>query len=297
METLEGLITLRTLLASYPHTEALKMGKLHSDLVRFEFSDVNVAHRGFKELVREAGYDVGQLALVTYLQAMVYEKSYALMPAVIVARGQHHILFYNPERGHLEPGDLNGKRIGVRSYTQTTGAWLRGILEEDYGVDPASIRWITLEGAHLAEYEDPPWVERAPEGKQLQQMLLDGEIDAAILEGSTVPDARLKRIFSNAEEVEREWAEAHGGVPINHMMVIRKSISNERPDLVREVYRLLVESKNAAPPGKNSAALRFGVEAARPSLAKMIDYAVRQKLIPRHFEVDELFDDVTRSLV
>jgi len=87
-------------------------------------------------------------------------------------------------------------------------------------------------------------------------------------------------------------------VPINHMYVVRQSLSKERPDVVREVFRLLVESaKEGVQPGTEMAAgIRFGVEACRTSLERIIDYSYKQKLIPRPFTVDELFDDTTRAL-
>src|SRR5579862_6821901 len=153
-ETQEALL-LSTLLATYPNTSALKDGSVNSPLVHFDFADVKTANKAFKNLVRDQKYDLGELAIVTFLQAKAYGKPYVLMPASIVARGQHHTIFYNPDRGPLNPGDLNGKRVGVRAYTQTTGAWLRGILEEDYGVDFRRVRWVTFEEPHLAEYHDP----------------------------------------------------------------------------------------------------------------------------------------------
>jgi 4,5-dihydroxyphthalate decarboxylase len=219
-----------------------------------------------------------------------------LLPAVVLGRGQHHTIVYNSERGDLAPGDLNGGlRVGVRSYTQTTGAWVRGILQDDYGVDFKKVRWVTFEDPHLAEYRDPEWVERAPAAKQLLQMLLDGELDAAIM-GNETPDARLKLLIPEPQVAARKWAERHGGVPINHMVVVRESIAKTRPDIVREVYRLLRESRDAATSGTDLSALRFGVEENRRSLETLIDYAVRQELIPRRISVDELFDGVTRSL-
>jgi 4,5-dihydroxyphthalate decarboxylase len=186
--------------------------------------------------------------------------------------------------------------VGVRAYTQTTGAWVRGFLQEDYGVDFRSIQWITFEDPHVAEYTDPPWVRRAPEGKQLLQMLLDGEIDAAIFGSENPEGTPLKPLIPNAAEVAARWAENHGGVPINHMMVIKESITQTRPDVVREIYRMLKESAAAAP-SRDPAVLRFGVEAVRKSLETIIQYAERQNLIPRRFSVDELFNDVTRSLL
>jgi 4,5-dihydroxyphthalate decarboxylase len=288
-------LTLQTLLAATSNTSVLRSGEMRSPLVNFIFADVKPVNRAFKALVREQKFDLGEVAIVTFLQAKAYGKPYVLMPAVIVARDQHHTIFFNPERGHLDPGDLNGRRVGVRAYTQTTGAWVRGFLQEDYGVDFRSIRWITFEDPHVAEYIDPPWVQRAPEGKRLLQMLLDGEIDAAIF-GSENPEGMpLKPLIPDAAEVAARWAEKHGGVPINHMMVIKESITEARPDVVREVYRMLKES-TAAGPAKGTGALRFGVDAARKSLETIIQYSECQGLIPRRFSVDELFNDVTRCL-
>jgi 4,5-dihydroxyphthalate decarboxylase len=286
---------LLTLLAAHPNTAAMRNGELRSPLVSFDFADIQPANRGFKGVVREQKFDLAELAIVTFLQAKAWGKPYVLLPAVIVARGQHHTIFYNSERGHLNPGDLHGRKVGVRAYTQTTGAWVRGFLQEDYGVDFRRIQWITFEAPHVAEFTDPPWVQRAPEGKQLLQMLIDGEIDAAIFGSENPENTSLKPLLPDAAEVAARWAEAHGGVPINHMMVIRESITETRPDVVREVHRLLKESAAAAP-AKKPGPPRFGVEAVRKSLETIIRYSEQQGLIPRRFSVDELFNDVTRAL-
>src|ERR1044072_5289765 len=120
-------ITLHTMLGNYPNTAALKSGKLHSDLIDFDFAEVKVANNLFKQIVREAKYDVGELAIATYLQAKSYNKPYVLLPAVLVSRGQHHTIAYNPERSALKTTDLSGKRVGLRAYTVTTATWVRGI--------------------------------------------------------------------------------------------------------------------------------------------------------------------------
>ena len=292
-----GKTKLFTLLGNYPNTLPLKKGDVKSDLVDFDFDDVKVSNTAFKPLVREAKFDVAELAIVTFLQAKTYGKPYVLIPATVLGRGQHHTIAYSPERGELKPSDLAGKRVGVRAYTQTTGAWVRGFLADDYGVDTAEVRWVTFEDPHLAEYKDPDFVTRAGEGKTLVQMLLAGELDAAIV-GDALPDPRLKPLIPDADAVARRWAETHGGVPINHMMVVRAAIAKSRPDIVQEIYRLLQESRRAAPPpaGGLLDPWRFGVEENRRSLEIVIDYTFRQKLIPRKFSVDELFDDCTRAL-
>jgi 4,5-dihydroxyphthalate decarboxylase len=289
---------LYTLLGNYPNTIALKNGEVKSDLIDFDFADVKVSNTAFKPLVREAKFDVGELAIVTFLQAKAYGKPYVLIPATVLGRGQHHTIAYNPQCGPLHASDLTGKRVGVRAYTQTTGAWVRGFLADDFSVDIGKVHWVTFEDPHLAEYKDPDFVTRAPDGKTLSQMLLDGEIDAAIV-GDKLPDPRLAQLIPDADAVGRKWAQTHGGVPINHMMVARDTIAKSRPNIVKEIYRMLRESRREVPPPVDSSALdpwRFGVEGNRRSLEVVIDYSFRQKLIPRKFSVDELFDDCTRAL-
>jgi len=289
--------TLHTMMGNYPISKALKDGKVRADLADFDFAEVKVANNQFKGVVRDAKYDVAELAIVTYLQAKAYGKPYVLIPAVLVSRGQHHTIAYNGERGILKPADLNRKRVGLRAYTVTTATWVRGILASDYGVDLGTIEWLTFEDPHVAEYRDPPAVKRAPAGKELAQMLLAGDVDAAVV-GDKLPDPRLKHLIPDHETAARAWAERHGGMPINHMVVVRESLSRERPDVVRAVFRALHASKLAAglPDGGPLDPYRFGVEACRPILEVIIDFCWHQQLLPRRLTVDELFDDTTRSL-
>jgi 4,5-dihydroxyphthalate decarboxylase len=283
--------TLFTLLALHPNTAALRTGKVRSNLVDFKFADVKVSNTEFKPLVREHKYDLAELAMVTYLQAYEKGDSYVLLPATVVGRNQHHTIFYNAERGALTARELNGKRVGVRAYTQTTGAWVRGFLAEDYGVDLERVRWVTFEDAHVARYREPEFVERGPQGRTIKQMLLDGELDAAIL-GDYPEEGPLKHLIPDHEAAGRAWAKRHGGVPINHLAVIRESIAEEKPQLVREVYELLKESRAAANAIYESGEgdpLRFGVSRIRQSFDTLVEYALKQKLITQRVSAPEVF--------
>ncbi len=285
-------MTLFTLLATHPNTAALKTGKVRSDLVDFEFADVKVSNTEFKPLVREHKYDLAELAIVTYLQAYEKGNSYVLLPATVVGRNQHHTIFYNAERGALTAGDLTGKRVGVRAYTQTTGAWVRGFLAEDHGVDPERVHWVTFEDAHVARYRDPDFAERAAQGKTIKQMLLDGELDAAIL-GDVQEEGPLKHLIPDHAEAGQEWARRHGGVPINHLMVIRETIAESQSDVVKEIYRVLRESRAAASAIYDSGEadpLRFGVSNIRQSFDTIVDYALKQKLITERVSAGEVFE-------
>src|SRR5215470_6845187 len=284
----EMVMRLRTLLGDHPGTSALKKGSIKSDLVEFDFVDYSPTNKGFKPMVREQAFDVSELAIVTYLMAKSFGKPMVLLPDVVVARGQHGYALYNAKRGTLKPSALNGKRVGIRSFTTTTGAWLRGILANDYGVNLDSIDWVTFEDAHVAEFVDT--TKRAPAGKQIVQMLLDGELDAVLGEKVEHPD--LKPLFADVAAEEKAWSATHGISRINHMVVVSADLSRKRPDVAREVHGLLAESAVAAPAGP-----RVTADKMRRSLQTITHYVAQQKLIPREFTVDELFDDLTRALI
>src|SRR3954451_10260908 len=178
----EVAMRLRTLLGDHPGTAALKNGSIRSDLVAFDFAEYSPTNKGFKPMVREGAFDVSEMAIVTFLMAKSFGKPMVLLPNVVLARFQHGYALYHTRSGELKPADLNGRRVGIRSFTTTTGAWLRGILANDHGVDLDSIDWITFEDAHVAEYRDT--TKRAPAGKQIVQMLIDGELDAVLGEKS-----------------------------------------------------------------------------------------------------------------
>ena len=278
---------LKTLLGDHPGTAALKNGSIKSDLVEFDFAQYTPTNKGFKPMVREAAFDVSEMAIVTYLMAKSFGKPMVLLPDVVLARFQHGHALYNAKKARLAPRDLDGKRVGIRSFTTTTGAWLRGILANDYGVDLDSIDWVTFEDAHVAEFTDT--TKRAPPGKHIIQMLIDGELDAVLGEKSDHPD--LKPLFADVVAEEEIWFAKHKVVPINHMVVVSRTLSEQHPDVVGEVHRLLAESAAAS-----SGAPCFDRDRMQRSLRLIIDYSAQQKLIPRAFAVDELFDDVTRAL-
>jgi 4,5-dihydroxyphthalate decarboxylase len=283
---------LSMVLGDYPHTKALKSGQITSDKVELVFEHFSPTHSAFKPMVRELKFDVSELAIVTYLIAKAYQRPLVLLPAVVLGRFQQSFAIYNGERGALSPSDLEGRRVGVRSFTTTTGAWVRGILANDYGVNLDKVQWVTFEDPHVAEYKDT--TERAPVGKTIISMLLDGELDAVI--GDKSDDPRVKPLFGDPDAAAMAWYRRHGVVPVNHLVVVTEALAKSNPAEVEEVYRMLKESKRAAPAPTGIDFLPFGVEALREPLALIIDYCVQQKLIPRRLAVDELFDNTTRRL-
>lgn len=290
-------LTLPTNLADYPVTLALKEGRVSSPVVTLDFQGPKSASNGFKDMIRRDRYLAGELAIVTFLQAKCWNKPYVMLPFPVSGRTQHHCIGYNRERGTIMPKDIQGQKVGVRSYAQTTGLWVRGVLQHDYGVDLDTIEWLTITDAHLTEYDDPANVTRLPAGSDLAQMMFDGEIAAALMGNEMPNDPRVATLIPDAIEEGARWAQREGFVPINHMFVVHRDVARERPDAVREIFRLLAKSRSAAPESVTAKLPPVGVEANRKGIQMAIDLALEQRIIPRRLSVDELFDGVPDDLL
>jgi len=168
------------------------------------------------------------------------------------------------------PADLAGKRVGVRAYSQTTGLWLRGILQDAHGVAPQSVHWIAFEGAHVAECADPAWAERAPPGSDMVKMLEEGQLDA-IISGNDAPSAPwLRPVFPATAGAD--YLTRHGFTPINHLLVIR----TDRAEHAASVLALIDAADAVSPSG-----LPRGRLAMLPAITFAAYHATRQGLIAR----------------
>jgi 4,5-dihydroxyphthalate decarboxylase len=291
----QTITKLRTALGTYPHTAKLKSGELKADGIELEFEEVKPVNRIFKPMAQDQKFDVAEMAIVTYLLARAYGKPIVLLPAVMYGRFQHNTMVCSADRGKLTLQDLPGKKIAVRSYTQTTGVWIRGIVENDYGVDLNKAQWTVQEGAHVTEYKDPPELNRVSMEHDLLKMLLDREVDAVIYGQNLPDDPRLKTVIENPKEEAAKWFKKHAVVPINHMVVVKKSLVEQQPEVVKQVYDLLRRGKTSTMPSSDPIeSTPFGIEATRPGLELIIQYAYQQKIIPRRYSVDELYEDAAR---
>jgi 4,5-dihydroxyphthalate decarboxylase len=278
---------LKTLLGDYPVSRALKDGRVRSAMFDLDFADVKVPNTAFKRVVRDLEFDVAELAIVTFLMAKACGKPLTLLPAVMFGRFQHPYLVCVRD---LSPKALEGKRVAIRSSSVTTVAWIRGILADDHGVDLERVKWVTFEDAHVAEYRDPPGTERAAEGKTPLAMLLAGEVDAAVLADPLPRDGRLKSVIPDPAAAAADWQRRNRALQINHMVVVRQSLE---PGIIREVFSLLSRSKELSKeenPNSPFDTSPFGIEENRRNLEVAIDYVYRQKLIPRRYGIDELFE-------
>jgi 4,5-dihydroxyphthalate decarboxylase len=282
---------LRTAIGNYPHTAALRSGQITSDLLRLDFAEVPVISRAFAPMVRESRYEVCEMAIATFLQARAYAKPLVLLPLTIAARFQESSLLCRADSDLRSPADLAGRRLGVRAYSQTTGMWLRGTLAEAHGVRPQTVRWVTFEDAHVAEYRDPPWAERAKPGQDMLAMLMSRELDAAIFGNELPKDPALRPVFPDTSAAGEAFWDAHRLVPVNHLVTVRRDLALSEPALLVELMRMLAAAKAAVPARAGARdALPMGRAALQPAMALALRYAAAQGLLPRPLDLAEIWD-------
>ncbi len=201
-----------------------------SDLVKLIHIPVKPISRAFRRAIRDNEFDVSEMALVTL--AMAHDLGYPWkgLPLVLMSGNHRGALRVSPGSPIRGPHDLPGKRIGVRAYSQTTGVWVRGILASEYGITPDQMKWITTEDAHVPGFNDPPFVERAPEGVKLESLFANGQIDAVIGDSSTQ--------LGETRSVVTESAHAADVLYVNHVLALRNELVDQYPWLPAELISL-----------------------------------------------------------
>jgi 4,5-dihydroxyphthalate decarboxylase len=237
-----------------------------------------VISRAFAPMVRTQCFDVSEMAIATFLMARAAGSDLVLLPVVMAARFQNGALLRRAT-DHFEPADLRGRRIGVRAYSQTTGLWLRGILQEEYGLSPEQATWVTFEDAHVPSFRDPRWAERAPAGSDMLAMLHDGRLDAAIFGNDLPSDSDLATVFLDPDGAGHAFQQRHGFMPVNHMVVVRAEIARQH-SLVRSLLDLFQAAGNPFLSGR---------AALEPAIALALRYAGEQGLLERPLALDEVW--------
>lgn len=260
-------------------TAALFTGALQSPRLVLDIADIPVISRAFAPMVREGRYEASEMAIATFLMAKAAGKDLTLLPVILAARFQEAALLCRAEGPIRGPADLAGRRVGVRAYSQTTGLWLRGEIAEAHGVAPEAIRWVTFEDAHLAEYRDPPWVERAPAGADMLAMLRDGRLDAAIFGNDLPAMDGLRPVFPDPAAAGAAFQARHGFIPVNHLLVARGDIARGRKADVAELVRLLAA---AGAEVTTPAALA-------PAITLAVSYVVAQGLLAAPIGLDAVW--------
>ena len=220
--------------------------------------EIHPTSKLFPWAVQDARFDITEMSVSSYILQLSRGRSeYTAIPAFVSRAFRHSGFFARAGSGIESPADFAGRRIGVPEYQMTAAVWMRGILVDEYGVDCDTIHWRTgaLDGGvrrERLELDLPQGMKVEPitEGDSLQAMLLRGEIDGllapkpplAFLEGNT----GLIRLFSDFEKAEQDYHRKTGFFPIMHLIGVRKSIADENPALMRDLYDGFVAARDTA---------------------------------------------------
>ncbi len=296
---------------------ALKDGRVQPKTFSFDFIEVDPLIAAFRREVRASEFDICELAITTYICAKAHGKKLTAIPVPIVRQFHHGAILVNKNAGITSPRDLEGKRVGVnRGYTVTTGVWARGILANQYGVDLSKVTWVLSGDEHVAEYVAPANVVPIEAGKNMQDMLISGELVAAIGVEANHPD--IVPLIPNAQEVGLAALKAEGHWPINHLVVIKDEVLEANPGIAADCFeafaqakRLYVDALKAGQIEKLDAADRlhqrvmevigdpmpYGLEPNRKIIETLMGHAQAQGIINKPMKVEDLFAKETWGLV
>jgi 4,5-dihydroxyphthalate decarboxylase len=262
-------------------------------------------------MARDLEFDVSEMAITTHALAHAFDKPITALP-IVLSRDFHHASVVCANGSSLRgPEDLAGRRVGVRAWSQTTGVWIRGIMKAEYGLEPSAMTTVTEEDAHVREYQDPPYVERAAAGKTLRGMLNDGEVDAAIALRPLPTPGEYRTVVPDADAAAAAWYRKTGVYPVNHVVSMKTNLLREHPWLGAELLALFTAAKEQArakapapAAGSGQAKLRalvgedtlpYGMARNRAGIEMLLKFAAEQKLTPRVYRPEELFDPGTLS--
>jgi 4,5-dihydroxyphthalate decarboxylase len=325
-------LTLTAAVRSHGGALPLLSGAIAMEGLRLDVVKVEPQIAAYRRMVRDLAFDVCELAPTTYLCARAFGKQFTAIPVFLTRDFHHHSIVCNVASGIKEPKDLAGKTFGVRAYTVTTGVWTRGMLESEYGVDPARVTWYTDDEEHVTEWVPPPNVVRLPPGESLAAMIAAGRLDAALSGAAGIgrsgpptanweapaaqaiaapSSAQLAPLFPNARALEMAWYQRTKIFPIHGLIVIKNAVLAEHPWVARALLHAFQASKERhltqiAASGPSTAddrhwmetremiggggdPLPFGLEANRPTIEALIEYAYRQKIIPATVRPEEVF--------
>ncbi len=199
-------------------------------------------------MLRHEEFDVCELSLVGYLVARDRGCSYTAIPVFPHRRFRHSYMVKRAGCGIEKPSDLNGKRVALDTLQNSAGLWMRGILQDHYGLEPKTIEWWCQEEEDIP-FEPAKWmkVERVPRGKNVDRMLLDGELDAAFYP-ETLPSirngsAKVAPLFPDSKAAEIDYYKKSGIFPIMHTVVVKNHILEQHPWLGISLVRAFQRAK------------------------------------------------------
>jgi 4,5-dihydroxyphthalate decarboxylase len=317
-------IKLDIAIASYPHTAALLSGEVPIEGVAPNFIQVVPQIAAFRRMVRQVEFDVCEIAPTTYIIARAYGAPFIALPIFVMRRFHHGGLLVRPDAGIKHPKDLEGRKVGVRAYSVTTGVWTRGILIDEYGLDSSKVTWVVDDEEHVTQLKLPSNVIHAAEGRSLADMMAAGELAAGFDANAGIGrsgsptgggwkqvEANYPDLFPNAAELEAAWYKKTGIYPMHGTIVVKDDILKAHPWMAQSLYKAFAKAKalwlsklrsgeaNAVSDKKyrqlskvvGEDPLPFGMKQNLATIQALEDTAFKQQLTPRRMPINEIFID------
>ena len=277
-------------------------------------------------MVRDLEFDVCEMAPTTYMIARTRGAPYTALPIFLMRRFHHGGFVVRPDAKIRVPKDLEGKKVGVRAYSVTTGVWTRGIFINEYGLDSSKVTWVVDDEEHVATLKLPPNVIHTEPGKSLQSMMASGEIQAGFSGPAGVGRSgppisgwdqasqakatadTYPELIADVEQVEVDWFRRTRIYPIHGLVVVKDEHLKNYPWLARALMDAFVASKKpyleqlALGKGHSvedkryrkflslmSDPLPYGFSANRASIEALVTYALQQELIPSRPQLGQVF--------
>jgi 4,5-dihydroxyphthalate decarboxylase len=312
-------IRLSVACGDYEIVRALKDGVVEADGLDLVVLTGHGPRERHWRMARNLEYDVCEFNVGAYFMARTRNVPITAIPVFLHRRFRHGFAFINLKSGIKTPKDLIGKKVGGTNFQPAGNIWLRGILEEHYGVPHQAITWL-VDRSEDVEFAPPRGlkIEMIPSGKSMDAMLAEGEIPAMINPYIPKPivsgDERVGRLFADYKEVEREYFRQTGIFPIMHVTAIKREIVEKYPwaavSLVKAFekakqisYRRVVNPRivplawfshawdeERKTLGPDPWAYGLG-EANRKNLSTIIRYCHQQGLIGKEMSIEKLFVD------
>jgi 4,5-dihydroxyphthalate decarboxylase len=300
---------LTTALGNYGLTKPLKDGTASPERFKPQYVEITEIVPAMRRMCRALEYDICEMAFTTYLCARAAGKPFTAIPVFVTRNFHHWAISINAKSGIKTPKDLEGRVVGVnRGYTVTTGLWARGMLQSEYGVELDRITFVPTDDEHVAEFVAPSNVDYARfRGRSLAELLVNGEIDAAIGE-IKVGSPDIKQLIPDARNAAFDYFRRTGVYPINHGLVVKNELLKQNPWLADDLLHAFSQAKaiylkdldgsisisswdKAAADNAKAVGdpFPFGIDANRKALEAMTQFAVDQRMVPRRFTVEELF--------
>jgi 4,5-dihydroxyphthalate decarboxylase len=269
-------------------------------------------------MLRHEEFDACELSLVGYLVAHDQGRDFTAIPAFPHRRFRHSYMVKRTGCGIDKPSDLNGKRIGLDTLQNSAGLWMRGILQDYYGLDLRTVEWWCQEEEDVP-LEPASWmkVNRVAGGRDIDEMLRAGELEGALYP-EVLPSIRegsdkVALLFPDPRQAEVEYYRESGIFPIMHTVSIRRELLDEHPWVAATLMKAFSEAKDLAVADlTQTSALPltlpfltehayqtvatmgedfwpYGLESNRKTLETFVRYMHEQGMIERPMPIEELF--------